>query len=218
MSMFKTGLLVLVSPISRLKPHLKQLIEKASVHVENTLYVHLAPELQNSATSQVIHVPLTRCVKQTVHQVYTIGERVKGSPDIRILLSNIGGTEQILSGFEHKLHKPYEVVLSEKQCDQLNHYVTRNFPQVPLETKSLTLNLDVEGVESELDSCDMTETLKTYSYVVLGGTFDRLHTGHSILLSEASMLANRGITIGVTDGPMTKSMFELLRYLSHMSL
>uniref|UniRef100_A0A914HUG2 RanBP2-type domain-containing protein n=1 Tax=Globodera rostochiensis TaxID=31243 RepID=A0A914HUG2_GLORO len=53
---------------------------------------------------------------------------------------------------------------------------------------------------------------KRYEHVVLGGTFDRLHNGHKVLLSEAAMLARKQITCGVTDGKMNESkiLCELL--------
>uniref|UniRef100_A0A183CQH1 CTP_transf_like domain-containing protein n=1 Tax=Globodera pallida TaxID=36090 RepID=A0A183CQH1_GLOPA len=53
---------------------------------------------------------------------------------------------------------------------------------------------------------------KRYEHVILGGTFDRLHNGHKVLLSEAAMLARKQITCGVTDGKMNESkiLCELL--------
>ena len=38
--------------------------------------------------------------------------------------------------------------------------------------------------------------------VVLGGTFDRLHAGHKLLLSAAALCAARRVLVGVTDAPM----------------
>lgn len=43
-----------------------------------------------------------------------------------------------------------------------------------------------------------------YKTVVLGGTFDRLHTGHKILLTEAVIRATKRIVVGVTDENMTR--------------
>lgn len=45
---------------------------------------------------------------------------------------------------------------------------------------------------------------KTIDYVALGGTFDRLHTGHKILLSQGVLRANKHLTVGVTDVNMIK--------------
>ncbi|WCJ43204.1 Phosphopantetheine adenylyltransferase [Euphorbia peplus] len=48
----------------------------------------------------------------------------------------------------------------------------------------------------------------TYSAVVLGGTFDRLHDGHRLFLKASAELAKDRIVVGVCDGPMlTKKKF-----------
>ncbi|XP_004233525.2 phosphopantetheine adenylyltransferase [Solanum lycopersicum] len=42
----------------------------------------------------------------------------------------------------------------------------------------------------------------SYTAVVLGGTFDRLHEGHRLFLKSAAELAKNRIVVGVCDGPM----------------
>ncbi|XP_021714539.1 phosphopantetheine adenylyltransferase [Chenopodium quinoa] len=42
----------------------------------------------------------------------------------------------------------------------------------------------------------------SFSGVVLGGTFDRLHDGHRLFLKAAADLATDRVVIGVCDGPM----------------
>jgi len=46
--------------------------------------------------------------------------------------------------------------------------------------------------------------LKIYENVVLGGTFDQLHAGHKILLSEAVLQCMRKLAVGVADTAMLK--------------
>lgn len=49
---------------------------------------------------------------------------------------------------------------------------------------------------------DGTNKNKVYEQVCLGGTFDRLHNGHKILLNEAVLRCSRKLTVGVTDTNM----------------
>lgn len=63
-----------------------------------------------------------------------------------------------------------------------------------------TLKLKSEGEPQLLDDSD-----SRYSSVVLGGTFDRLHVGHKILLSEAALRARKRLVVGVTDVNMITS-------------
>lgn len=53
---------------------------------------------------------------------------------------------------------------------------------------------------------------KKYKKIVLGGTFDRLHNGHKVLLNKAAELASEDIVVGVTDKEMIikKSLFEMI--------
>lgn len=50
--------------------------------------------------------------------------------------------------------------------------------------------------------------LKIYKNVVLGGTFDRLHVGHKILLTEAVVRCGQKLTVGVTDHSMIQGKNE----------
>jgi len=55
--------------------------------------------------------------------------------------------------------------------------------------------------------------LKMYENVVLGGSFDRLHAGHKILLSEAVLRCMRKLTVGIAD----TSMLKCKTYISYYS-
>eukprot|EP00252_Welwitschia_mirabilis_P012489 TRINITY_DN2757_c0_g1_i3.p1 TRINITY_DN2757_c0_g1~~TRINITY_DN2757_c0_g1_i3.p1 ORF type:complete len:176 (-),score=40.72 TRINITY_DN2757_c0_g1_i3:84-611(-) len=46
---------------------------------------------------------------------------------------------------------------------------------------------------------------KSYDCVVCGGTFDRLHDGHRLLLKTATDLATKRVVVGVCDGPMLEN-------------
>lgn len=44
--------------------------------------------------------------------------------------------------------------------------------------------------------------------VVLGGTFDRLHVGHKLLLTDAVIRAKKRLVVGVTDTNMVVCMWK----------
>jgi bifunctional ADP-heptose synthase (sugar kinase/adenylyltransferase) len=55
------------------------------------------------------------------------------------------------------------------------------------------------------------ESEPKYNSVVLGGTFDRLHIAHKILLSEAALKARSRLVVGVTDVNMIASKIIFYR-------
>jgi phosphopantetheine adenylyltransferase/dephospho-CoA kinase len=55
------------------------------------------------------------------------------------------------------------------------------------------------------NNCTLEANQCLYNNVVLGGTFDRMHIGHKILLSEAALRAHKRLVVGVTDVNMIKS-------------
>ncbi|EPB76859.1 dephospho-CoA kinase [Ancylostoma ceylanicum] len=63
---------------------------------------------------------------------------------------------------------------------------------------------------------DLSVIQPKYKKVVLGGTFDRLHNGHKVLLSKAALLASESVVCGVTDKAMIqkKSLWELIEPVS----
>lgn len=56
----------------------------------------------------------------------------------------------------------------------------------------------------KVPSSEVTQIIdqEAYNNVVLGGTFDRIHVGHKILLSEAVLRAKHRVVVGVTDSNM----------------
>uniref|UniRef100_A0A0R3RRY8 CTP_transf_like domain-containing protein n=1 Tax=Elaeophora elaphi TaxID=1147741 RepID=A0A0R3RRY8_9BILA len=65
--------------------------------------------------------------------------------------------------------------------------------------------------DDKIIECNRTVN-KPYSAVVLGGTFDRLHNGHKVLLSKAVMAASERVVCGITCCDMIKKkiLWELM--------
>ena len=67
-------------------------------------------------------------------------------------------------------------------------------------------HLSVEEGEGEGDKLSAPLPPRTrYDHVVVGGTFDRMHTGHRLLLTESLLLSRKRLVVGVADGPLLES-------------
>jgi len=76
-------------------------------------------------------------------------------------------------------------------------------------TVFVTPNDTSSNVTKENNQYDEMDN-ELYESVVLGGTFDRLHKGHKILLSTAALKCTKKLTVGVTDISMLNCKFILL--------
>lgn len=169
--------------------------------------------------------------------LYSNAAYVCGHLDVRVLLTNVraqpnnasspetGGTGVACNPFpspQPLSHSP-EVVLTDfapqdpgqsplvAQCLQkyTGHcYVcTPGLASVLLHPQLQKLEEEVEeGQKDDWDS--RSERMETYSDVVVGGTFDRLHGAHKTLLNISCLLANKRFLIGVCDQELLKSKWN----------
>lgn len=125
--------------------------------------------------------------------------------DVRVLLSGIKYNIPKLN-----TQNPIDLVVFDKLYNQndIDNFIRAKIQNITKEYNVITINSD------ELDtSNDATDYIEGVSkHTVLGGTFDRLHVAHKLLLSEAALRATERVTVGVTDENMlhTKILWELI--------
>lgn len=90
-------------------------------------------------------------------------------------------------------------------CDLVLHRV-----ELPVHTTSSTVPSDCELIPKITPEAALF-VHGTYDTVAVGGTFDRLHAGHRLLLTAAAWVARRKVYIGVTSPAM-------LRHKQHAEL
>uniref|UniRef100_A0A6I8N321 Cytidyltransferase-like domain-containing protein n=1 Tax=Ornithorhynchus anatinus TaxID=9258 RepID=A0A6I8N321_ORNAN len=242
MSVFRSGLLVLTSPLAALVPRLPPILSAAAQLVEDTLYVHLQPGLSLSGPAQPrsTYVAATSEVMDFLTRLYA-GADAHSPLDIRVLLTNIRAKGQAPSGSlgsVQNLSHPPEVVLTDFQTgdggqynpvkQQLERYATSCYSCRPhlvsvllypeggtgAEPRELAgPGLGSSGPTQEPSPPALSKPLCGFGHVAVGGTFDRLHNAHKLLLSAACLLAEQRLLAGVADGNLleTKVLKELLQ-------
>lgn len=192
-----TGLLV-ISNVKQLPQTLKS-IEKY-VHC---IYIHL-----NVPTVKVSPPSWSRLISQMYMksaEVYSGNQKI----NVKIL---VGPLKADCKLNDQKL-KAIDMIFSDGNypeiCEALRHHLHIERPTIYLGTN----NLNTLG---EYQQCEPVEQLKMYDHVVLGGTFDRIHLGHKIFLTEAVLRACYRLVVGVTSSKMTKCkpnvQFKLLTF------
>ncbi|XP_040851720.1 bifunctional coenzyme A synthase [Ochotona curzoniae] len=241
MAVFRSGLLVLTTPLSSLASRLGPILTSASRLVNHTLYVHLQPGLSLEGPAQPRSSPVqaTFEVLDFLSHLYT-GADVHRHLDVRILLTNIHTKSTLLpplpSAVQNLAHPP-EVVLTDFQTldgsqynpvkQQLERYATSCYSCCPQLT-SVLLSPDYGAGELPARPLDVLpstirpaspvarspkQPVRGYHRGAVGGTFDRLHNAHKVLLSVACVLAQEQLVVGVADKDLLKSKLlpELLQ-------
>ena len=71
-------------------------------------------------------------------------------------------------------------------------------------TESCAAEPVAEGPESSVNTLNPGDGLQ-FEHVAVGGTFDRLHAGHRILLAATALVSTRHVYIGITSEALASS-------------
>uniref|UniRef100_A0A3Q3RDQ2 Bifunctional coenzyme A synthase n=1 Tax=Monopterus albus TaxID=43700 RepID=A0A3Q3RDQ2_MONAL len=193
MSMFSTGILVLTSPLHTLPLRITPVLSSAAQLVERTLYVHLHPGLNLGSGSQPrpVSIPPVMDMSTLITRLYSNAADICGHLDVRVLLTNV----RAQSGQSHQVTQCLQKYTGD--C----YICSPRLQSVLLHPQLMRLQDGEEGLKEHEEK---PEPLETYSDVVVGGTFDRMHGAHKTLLDISCLLASRRLVIGVCDKVMLK--------------
>lgn len=191
------ALMVLTSPLNQVVKkfghHLSQ-IQHFQSDCPMTLYVHLLPNVTNwPSSTDTKQGPWSRAITDMYQSTHQCSSQL----DLRIMLSN-------------SVPNP-----------PLDHiYFESNVADFKAQYLSGLKSVDAQIFELAKESIeDMTELkdndFQLYENVCLGGTFDRIHDGHKILLSQAVLRCSGRLTVGVTSESMltSKKLSDLIQPL-----
>lgn len=185
-----TGLLI-VTRLSKIAISLSA----ARRYVQKTLFIQLySKENQNRSAPSF---------SKAINTIYSSSAKWCGDLDVRVITNNLKPNNL------KKLTDKFDVLLFDN-CFSESETITMSniYPSKEV------INLDEEQEPSKIVKFDFdTETDEndeTFEDVILGGTFDHLHIGHKILLTEAVLRTTKRLVVGVTDDNMVKCEYSLL--------
>ncbi|GAB0097011.1 bifunctional phosphopantetheine adenylyltransferase - Dephospho-CoA kinase [Sergentomyia squamirostris] len=182
--MAKTGLLI-TSSLSRIP----LVLQAARKHVFKTLYIQIEPKNTN-----IQNIP-TYC--SAINRIYASSSVHCSNLDVRVLITNLRGNRV------QKLSEQVDVLMFDAAVPQSEATLLAEGLRAPSVVKLEQMETVHDG--GLFEEVDSTENTKMHDNVVLGGTFDRLHMGHKILLSNAVLRTKKRLVVGVTDANMIKS-------------
>lgn len=108
----------------------------------------------------------------------------------------------LLSGLKYdiqKIHtkKPIDLIIFDKSQNQteIDHFIKTKIVNVAKEYDVIILNSAESAYNPENNFQNVDESV--CKHVVLGGTFDRLHEAHKLLLTEAALRSSEKITVSL---------------------
>lgn len=106
----------------------------------------------------------------------------------------------LLSGLKYDIQKihtknPIDVIIFDKSQNktEIDHFVRTRVENVAKEYDVIVLNTAESKYNPDNNLKNIDET--TCKHSVLGGTFDRLHEAHKLLLSEAALRTTEKLTV-----------------------
>ncbi|XP_074748410.1 bifunctional coenzyme A synthase [Strix uralensis] len=212
---FASGLLVLTAPLGALPRRAAAAVAAAAGVVAGPLYVHLQPGLSLAAPQpRPAAPPACPALLRALAALYAAAAAERGL-DLRVLLApgrRLARPPRVLLAAAAEAPGPPGPVQLGLQRLAAAAYGCP--PRLP----ALLLGGPAEpgGGPEEEDEDDPEggpgAALPDFSDVAVGGTFDRLHGAHRLLLSACCLLARRRLLAGVADGDLLrhKVLMELI--------
>ncbi|XP_071443360.1 bifunctional coenzyme A synthase [Hetaerina americana] len=207
--MTATGLLFVTNP-KRLVSDGLNVINK---YVRKTLYVQLLPSThcypitsKSEDWKEKIGLQLPHLCR-SIMKLYSKFSSCCPDLDTRVLLEPIkrSHVKNIIT------NRKVEVVIFDSgfKTQDIDGFVKSCVSNLSQEYKVILIpennSVNNEDLQEDEEVFNTRSFDQIHDNVVLGGTFDRLHNGHKILLSEAILRCNQKLTIGVTDSSMVKN-------------
>lgn len=162
----------------------------------NCLYIHLNIPLTANAPAPIW--------SKILSQLY-VDSSSKKNLDLRILVSPLKRYN-----FDYiRTLRPIEMIFSD-HGPHYHHELCENLrDRLKVSTCPIYCDEGSSCTELTVPQASNSDQIEMYDTVVLGGTFDRIHLGHKIFLSQAVLRARQKLVVGVTTEKMTKGIYKI---------
>jgi phosphopantetheine adenylyltransferase/dephospho-CoA kinase len=208
----KRVLLILTQSLNDIKSNLNNIIELSVSHASESLYVFINPTIP---LKPAIIFNDRYLLKYITNNFYQKSFHLNPKLNINCLLS---------TSYKNRCLN-YDLILTDLLQTETNSSI-KNFCLEYLPSTSDNVKVvNIQKASSNnfddlIDYIDHENDLifanKSFDYSIVAGTFDRLHIGHKILLSESVLLTKKKLLIGITDEQMIqkKLLYELIEPLN----
>jgi len=223
----KNTLLFLTQTLDELKFNIKPILEESFKYTNENLYIYINPLINKSSKQASIQSsntidpqPITDRfkLKSILSTFYQKSFKLNPKVNVTCLLNNVHAASKMNKALKNF---KYDAILTDISIkspvfSKLNQFCDLNLPNEQiLDTSSIPIysifqensasnNIEPISNDSSLHIDDQLYANKVYQNAIMGGTFDRLHIGHKIMLSEAVLLTKNRLLIGITNECMLK--------------
>jgi len=158
-----------------------------------------------------IDEPTFKTVLERFHQIYHLSASLRPDVDVRVLLPDERAAPA--SGWAPACAAP-EVCAWVGHADERAHLHGLNAAREaagvapvafePLAMPPILAPVSFEACDERAAVVSRAPSLPQFDSVVVGGTYDRLHAGHKLLLSAVGLVASRRVAIGVSGDQLLR--------------
>ncbi|KAA0192289.1 hypothetical protein HAZT_HAZT001219 [Hyalella azteca] len=197
------GFLIITLPYKQLTALIPQMVTRACEYAKDDLYIHLDSASIFEDPGKMHHStwPI-KASSQVIQKLYGSFSTVAPQLDTRIIMSGFKGHSIIPN---NPRLQPANLLVDHLDDEKLKYLRAKYKCYFNLkEPITLLTDEDVSNcsvIAEALGGSISSETNeKVYENIVAGGTFDRIHPGHKILLAEGLLRCRNRFTIGMADG------------------
>jgi phosphopantetheine adenylyltransferase/dephospho-CoA kinase len=238
----KKVLLLLTQSLKEIRTNLNSIVEESLGYTSESLYVYINPiasqiEPVNHTANGNKAMPTLiedRCLLRTiVNNFYENSLRINPNVNVSCLLHNIISTANTNLYFKNTRSQIIHCDLILTDSNDQNCFDAQQFCLANILSPTSNANIglirlhEAKHTDKNDDNAikphrlinasdtDLIHTNSVFRNGIVAGTFDRLHIGHKILLSESTLLVQNKLLVGITYEQMIhkKLLYELIEPL-----